>query len=221
MEDTKKIFTATSGSEPAEVPIGGVQDADSSANGQPQGESTKPLILKRRGAKKGNRNSFKHGGRALQVARQRHLPIDHRTRAGIIEMRVYADLLVAWGKIQEQTADTLIVDIDGVDPITLLRLQMVSSGVARWYQHRQSRAVAIRQAKESMRKKGQRVPRDPSPKLLQLLDSYELPALSALRADMAALGLPPSKEPVSLNDILEKIANESEQQPSGDSEETD
>jgi hypothetical protein len=206
METDKDPTPATSEQAPGERGDSDAQDAGSGTNGQQQGQSPKPLVLKRRGAKKGNRNSFKHGGRALQVARQRHLPIDHRTRAGIIEMRVYADLLVAWGKVTEQTADKLVLDIDDIDPITLLRLQMVSSGVARWYQHRQSRAAAIRQAKEAMKKKGQKVYRDPPAKLLQRLDSYELPALSALRADMAALGLPPSKEPMNLNDILAKIA---------------
>jgi hypothetical protein len=216
MENDKTIFTGTSGSDPAEQPIVPAQDPDSIAIQQREDQTPKPLVLKRRGAKKGNRNSFKHGGRALQVARQRHLPIDHRTRAGIIEMRVYADLLVAWGKVTEQTEDRLVLDIDDLDPITLLKLQMVSSGVARWYQHRQSRALAIRQAKETMKKRGQKVPKDPPPKLLQLLDSYELPALSALRADMASLGVPPTKEPMNLNDILQKIASEGEEQPDGE-----
>jgi hypothetical protein len=216
METDEKITDATTDPALADTSNATRQDAGNSAISQPDDVTPKPLVLKRKGAPRRNKNAFKHGGRALQLSRQRGLPIDKRTVDGQVQQNIYGDLLVAWGRVIEETADKLVLDIDSIDPVTLLRMQMVSMSAARVYQHRRSRRVAIAEMKETMRKRGQKVRRDPPPKLLQTLDSFELPAVSALRADLAALGNAPNKEPVNLQDILAQIAEN--EQPDGEGE---
>ena len=117
---------------------------------------------------------------------------------------------MAWGKVIEQTDDRLVLDIDDIDPITFLRMRVAAKAAGRCAEHNDSRTAGIRQMKDAMRKKGQKVPRHLPSKLLSVLDSYELPAYKALADSLNALGKPPDRKQVSLNAILARIAAESE-----------
>src|SRR5262245_3588585 len=210
METAEPTQGQTSEEVASGIPDSADQDAKNSTIEQQQGQAPKPLVLRRRGAPRRNKNGFKHGGRALQFARNRGLPIDGRTTAGKVEQDVYGDLLMAWGKVIEESSDKLVLDIESIDPVTLLKLQMTATTAARCYQHKQSRTAGIRAMKETMRKKGQKVPRLLPSKKLSVLDGYELPAYKELRESLKALGSPPGKEPVNLNDILQKLSNETD-----------
>src|SRR5262245_11567815 len=102
METSETGILETTESESPERPVNPAGDAINSTIEQRQGESSKPLVLRRRGAPRRNKNGFRHGGRALQFARQRGLPIDGRSTAGKVEADIYSDLLVR-GKVIEQS----------------------------------------------------------------------------------------------------------------------
>jgi hypothetical protein len=195
MENDEKISIVTTENPAVDLPVRQALDADNSTNGG------MPPADRRVGGQPGNKNGASRGGAwALNRGRQKNLPVDRRTRSGRVERMIQELLTADYGGPQKITTRQMIL------------IGLVSLDCARLDQHKRSRRLLIRKKKEGAKARGIDPRLVEHPKEIAALDAYMQPVLTSLRSSLQALGPEPEKQQERLEDVLAKIAKESEQE---------
>jgi hypothetical protein len=197
IENDQTTAAITNETTPTEEPISSALDVDSSAITSMADAEPRPPA-KRRGAKPGNKNGQTRGGAwTLNRGRQKNLPVDMRTRSGRVERLIQDWLTQDYGGPEKLTGRQVIL------------IGLVSLDCARLDQHKRSRRLLIRKKKEGAKARGIDPRLVEHPKEIAALDNYMQPVITSLRNNLTALGPEPERQVERLQDVLERIANES------------